>query len=210
MSVLSQDYDRLQSVTAPDNPIVQNYKQLFGDGDIYGAQQIAMDNCPQVVMDADRLNDLVDTINYMQQFWMDDKITFENLLLGMMSDLSSYDVSEIYDVGQVVVYNDEPYFCIDRNVTGAFDNTKWLLLKPNEMGFYISDSFGSAQYVSYAEMYSLDGRYLYSNWYDNSGGDYVVRAFTYPNIRYIDEEGGGLESPYAGEIYMTDWDGGEG
>ena len=127
MSVLSQDYERLQNASITNKNVVDNYKQAFDNQNITLAHQ-SVSECPYLVMSADNLNNLVDTINYMQQFWADDKDEFAGWWCGMGDTPTTYDPAQTDNVGQVAYYRNNPYFCIEHNTTGAFDYNKWLLM----------------------------------------------------------------------------------
>lgn len=89
MSVLTPDYERMQSLNAQQGNLRNQYKQLFKDGNIDGAQTLVNNDNAQLAMNASKLNDLVDTINYMQQFWADDKEQFTNWYLGMTKGVNN-------------------------------------------------------------------------------------------------------------------------
>lgn len=80
MSILSPDYDRLTNSDIGGATLTQQYKTTFASGDIDGAHTLVEDTNPNVAMSATRLNDLCDTITYMQNIWKKDKAVFFNYL----------------------------------------------------------------------------------------------------------------------------------
>lgn len=206
MSVLTPDYERMQSLNAQQGNLRNQYKQLFENGDIDGAQTLVNNDNAQLAMNASKLNDLVDTINYMQQFWADDKEQFANWYLGMAQLPSAYDSNNTYHTGALVVYNGLPYFCISDNTTGTWDSSKWILLKPNETGVnFVGEYDSTASYNTDDLVWSNNNNIIEWKYYD--GTDFIVVATTYPNIRYLSDTTQAID----GEVYITDYsEGGEG
>lgn len=205
MSVLTPDYERMQSLNAQQGSLRNQYKQLFKNGNIDGAQALVNNDSAQLAMNASKLNDLVDTINYMQQIWEDDKEQFTDWYLGMAQLPSTYDSSNTYHTGALVVYNDLPYFCISDNTTGTWNSSKWILLKPNEIGLnFVGEYDSTASYDTGDLVWSNNNGIIEWKYYD--GTDFIVVATTYPNIRYLSDTTQAID----GEVYITDWNGGEG
>lgn len=200
MSVLTPDYERMQSLNAQQGSLRNQYKQLFKNGNIDGAQALVNNDSAQLAMNASKLNDLVDTINYMQQFWAEDKEQFIDWYLGMAQLPSTYDSSNIYHTGALVVYNDLPYLCILDNTTGTWDSSKWILLKPNETGINIVDEYDStASYNTGDLVWSNNNGIIEWKYYD--GTNFIVVAHTYPNIRYLSDATQAMNN----EVYITDY-----
>lgn len=207
MSILTPDYERLQSSATTDNELVHRYRRLFGEQNISGAQALITPEHAHLVMSADKLNDLVDTINYMQQFWMDDKDQFVEWYMNMTKSLDLYSTSKTYNVGNLVTYNSLPYFCLEHDVTGVWDSSKWILLKPVDTGLTIYGEDTGSLLLDNSLLWEVESNNLI-NWkyMDNSGSQVTQVATTHPNIRYIDSGVPGVI--YDDEIYMTEWDGG--
>lgn len=200
MSVLTPDYERMQSLNAQQGSLRNQYKQLFKNGNIDGAQALINSDNAYIVMNASKLNDLVDTINYMQQFWAEDKEQFTDWYLGMAQLPSTYDSSNIYHTGALVVYNDLPYLCISDNTTGTWDSSKWILLKSNEAGINIVGEYNStASYNTGDLVWSNNNGIIEWKYYD--GTNFIVVATTYPNIRYLSD----TTQAMSNEVYITDY-----
>lgn len=204
MSVLTPDYERMQSLNAKQGNLRNQYKQLFENGDIDGAQTLVNNDNAQLVMNASKLNDLVDTINYMQQFWADDKEQFIDWYLGMAQLPSAYDSGNTYHTGALVVYNDLPYFCISDNTTGTWDSSKWILLKPNETGINFVEKTPSPNINDM--FWENENNIISWFYYDGGWGAYLRVAQTYPNIRYLSDATQAID----GEVYITDYSEGGG
>lgn len=57
-----------------------------------------------------------------------DKASISQLRTALGLDNDTYVEEEVYSKGELVVYNHTLYECSQDNVTGEFDNTKWLAL----------------------------------------------------------------------------------
>lgn len=200
MSVLTPDYERMQSLNAQQGNLRNRYKELFNNQNIDGAQALINSDNAYIVMNASKLNDLVDTINYMQQFWAEDKEQFADWYLGMAQSPIAYDSGNTYHTGALVVYNDLPYLCISDNTTGTWDSSKWILLKPNESGVNIVDEYDStASYNTGDLVWSNNNGIIEWKYYD--GTNFIVVATTYPNIRYLSDTTQATNN----EVYITDY-----
>lgn len=200
MSVLTSDYERLQSPNASDEKLVEQYRSLFNNQNIAGAQALINQDNSYLIMNASKLNDLVDTINYMQQFWADDKEQFADWYLGMAESPSTYDSSNTYHTGALVLYNDLPYMCMSDNTTGTWDSSKWILLKPNESGINIVGEYDStASYNTGDLVWNNSNGIIEWKYYD--GTNFIVVAHTYPNIRYLSD----ITQAINNEVYITDY-----
>ena len=200
MSVLTPDYERMQSLNAQQGNLRNQYRQLFNNQNIDSAQALINSDNAYIVMNASKLNDLVDTINYMQQFWAEDKEQFIDWYLGMAQSPSVYDSSNTYHTGALVTYNDLPYLCISDNTTGAWDSSKWILLKPNEAGINIVGEYDStASYNTGDLAWSNNNGIIEWKYYD--GTNFIVVATTYPNIRYLSDTTQATNN----EVYITDY-----
>lgn len=204
MSVLTADYERLQNLSTADNALANQYRNLFANQNIGGAQALINQDNAYLLIQAKNLNDLVDTINYMQQIWANDKTTFALWVTGMLGVgeshgggstqwyIPDYNSGSIYHTGGLAKFDNLPYFCIEDNTTGEWDDSKWILLKPNEMGITI----GYDQDLKPSISLSDSEPYIFDNisWIYNSD----VMAETRANIRYCNPE-----QSISGEIYIT-------
>lgn len=200
MSVLTSDYERLQSPDSNDEELVKQYRTLFNNQNIAGAQALINQDNAYLVMNASKLNDLVDTINYMQQFWADDKEQFVDWYMGMTESLEVYDSTATYHTGSLVLYDNLPYFCIVDDTTGAWDSSKWILLKPNETGVnFVGEYDGTVSYDTGDLVRSNNNSIIEWKYYD--GTNFIVVAITYPNIRYLSDTTQAINN----EVYITDY-----
>ena len=209
MSVLTADYERLQNLSTTDNALANQYRNLFANQNISGAQALINQDNAYLLMQAKDLNDLVDTINYMQQIWDDDKTTFISWIIGMLGMaeaqgsnvrqyIPNYDSNLTYHTGGLAKFDGLPYFCIEDDTTGAWDDSRWILLKPNEMGIIIGNQQGS-NLIPQPNI-SVEVPHIFDSidWIYNS----EIMAKTRANIRYCDPE-----QSINGEIYMTPYTG---
>lgn len=199
MSVLTSDYERLQSPDSNDEELVKQYRTLFNNQNIAGAQALINQDNAYLVMNASKLNDLVDTINYMQQFWADDKEQFVDWYMGMTESLEVYDSTATYHTGSLVLYDNLPYFCIVDDTTGAWDSSKWILLKPNETGVNFSER---TVHPNINDMvWRNENNIIIWSYYDGGLDAYLRVAQTYPNIRYLSDTTQAINN----EVYITDY-----
>ena len=203
MSVLSSDYKRLENLQVGNEGLVDEYKARFENGDISGAQGLIDNTNNQLVIKASSLIDLVDTINYMQAFWANNKEEFAEWFFNMSLTASTYNSSNTYDIGEIVLYNSFPYICISMDTTGTWDATKWLLISNDGIGLNFKGEYDSD--VSYAtnDLTILvdNGSYI---WQYYNGSSWVELGRTNPNIRYLEDSA----DAYTGEIYITPMEGG--
>lgn len=54
----------------------------------------------------------------------------------------AYNSSSTYDSGDIVIYDNDLYMCMDDSITGTWDSTNWQAIK-------VSDLFGDLNYISY-------------------------------------------------------------
>lgn len=184
MTVLSAGYTKLKDVSVEENTIAEQYKEYFRNRNIDGAQDLVETNCPFLAMKASDLNDLCDTINYMQAFWAQDKELFGGKYFSLGTDAETYDPSTIYNIGDFAIYNSNTYLCIVDNTTGAFDITKWLLITPNNLGLNIK-----GLYDDVATYYNKDVTYFMDDgvaiWQVYDGSSWTEIATTQQSIRYL-------------------------
>ena len=220
MAILTPDYERMQNGQPQDYDTTKQYRKEFADQDIASAQALITTDNDYLVMDADKLNDLCDTIDYMQQIWEDDKEGFASAYERMCGQvfcdstivppacwmvLFSYDPSKVYNTGDIVEDGDGVYyFCIADNTTGAWDDSKWLRIGNDDVG--LEFRYGNIGDLTIGIIIFLDGRFSNLRWLASPFGGI---GSTYPNIRYFTSD----DAPYTGEIYMgeiymTDWNGG--
>lgn len=200
MSVLTSDYERLQSPDSNDEELVEQYRTLFNNQNIAGAQALINQDNTYLVMNASKLNDLVDTINYMQQFWADDKEQFADWYLGMAESPSTYDSGNTYHTGALVLYNDLPYMCIADDTTGTWDSSKWILLKANESGVNFVGEYDSTQTYNEGDIvWEINDGAI--KWSCYNGTTMIQVAQTYPNIRYLSDTTQAINN----EVYITDY-----
>ena len=205
MAILTSDYKHVQNGQPQDYNTTKEYREDFKNQDIDSAQALITSNNDYLVMDASKLNDLCDTINYMQQIWDDDKAEFQNWYLGM-THYEQYDPTYTYKVGSIVQYNNDNYFCIVDNTTGTWDGTKWARIGNDDVGLdFIGDVLeGTVPPPQRSKLY-IETPFFWTSSLPWKCGTEVV-GYTHPNIRYLTES----MTPYTSEIYMCDWNGGEG
>lgn len=360
MAILTPDYERMQNGQPQDYNTTKQYRKEFADQDIASAQALITSDNSYLVMDADKLNDLCDTIDYMQQVWANDKEEFANKYLrmtapmvvgrnlidpitininqngitltpnddgvsmtlngtatnsfqvvlcnvdspvpynnasifdsmvtgGLFSDSSlespiqsaligmeydkddggsggvldygvvsrsylhnyqwklkiafkagdtfdnmqcypiftcgiphtsglysyngdtQYHLNYIYNTGDLVLYNGDPYFCISDNTTGEWDDTKWLRIGDDDVGLVFAGLYDPlAEYLN--GVLVVDGYTggvpsqpkVPVTWEYKMNDNFTQCGATYPNMRYLTSS----QTPYTSEIYMTDWNGG--
>lgn len=209
MAILTPDYERMQNGQSVDFETTKEYRNDFKNQDIGSAQALITSDNNYLVMDADKLNDLCDTINYMQQIWMDDKEEFAEKYFRLTNTPDLYDSSKVYAYGDLVTYNGSPYICISEQVTGSWQDYRWLRIGNDEVGLRFVGEQPSEYVPENGELWVIcDGGYLVPTWEACRNDITIDVGETYPNIRYLTPE----EVPYVtydDEIYMTDWNGGE-
>ena len=211
MAILTPDYERLQNTQVPEFDMVEEYRDDFSNQDIDSAQALITSDKKYLVMDADALNDLCDTLMYMQSIWESDKFDFRLAYMrmcatiecfgtGCSATIPEYNIGSTYNVGDIVAYNGNYYFCIVDNVTGTWDDSKWIRIDKDDVGLdFIGGSTMSTSHTT-DELW-VDTSSSLPTWYQ--GEDNII-GYTYPNMRYLTSN----DTPYSGEIYMTDWVGG--
>lgn len=184
MTVLSSDYTRLESVSTDEDIIAKQYKDYFHNNEIDEAHDLVVDGYPHIAMKASDLNDLCDTINYMQAFWAQDKELFGGKYFSLGTDAETYDSSSTYNIGDFAIYNSNTYLCIVDNTTGAFDVIKWLLITPNNLGLNIKGLYDDgATYYNKDVTYFMDDGVAIWQVYD--GSSWTEIATTQQSIRYL-------------------------
>lgn len=208
MAILTPDYERMQNGQPQDYNTTKQYRKEFADQDIASAQALITNDNNYLVMDAGKLDDLCDTINYMQEIWERHKRLFASRYLSLTS-IEQYDSEHgVYTSGDLVLYDGTPYICIDNEGTaGAWDGSKWSVMERDDVGltFIGWSNYGALHgddtlWINYE---SLTATQPPLRW--KVGDDLIDYGYTYPNIRYLKSN----QTPYTGEIYMTDWNGGE-
>ena len=206
MAILTSDYEHMQNGQPQDFQTTKEYRDDFKNQDITSAQALITDNNSYLVMSADKLNDLCDTITYMQEIWDDDKSEFVNKYFRLTRyDDSQYTPMHTYNTGDLVIYSDESYICISDNVTGEWDDSKWIRIGNDDVGLKFIGVREAGHIYPNDELWVMQQDSLghYTNvclWH--SGNRQI--GITRPNIRYIM-----MGAPSANEIYMCDYDGGE-
>lgn len=211
MAVLTSSYKHIQNGQSVDFETTKEYRDDFKNQDIASAQALITTGNDYLVMDADKLNDLCDTIDYMQQIWEDDKRRFILRLFSLTEPPEEYNgMSRVYTTGELVLYNGVPYICIDSDGTsGTWDDSKWIRIGSDDIGL---DFIGGVTEgtTPLPEQNKLYIKIPPSPIFDLNPlpwmCDATVVGYTYPNIRYLTED----MTPYTGEIYMCDYEGGEG
>ena len=211
MAILTPDYERMQNSQPQDFSTIKEYRDYFRNQDIDSAQSLITSSNDYLVMDADKLNDLCDTIDYMQQIWDDDKAEFANKYLRLTREPEVYDSSKTYNIGDLVNYNDVPHFCISYNTTGVWDDTKWLRIGDDDVGLDFVGlydplaDYSNGVLVADGETGGVPSRLkLPVTWRYKMNDSFTQCGATYPNIRYLTSN----DTPYTNEIYMTEWNGG--
>lgn len=199
MTVLSAGYTKLKDVSVGENTIAEQYKEYFRNRNIDGAQNLVETNCPFLAMTASDLNDLCDTINYMQAFWENDKTAFANKYFALGDNaITAYNSSSIYNIGNFAIYDSNRYLCIVDGTTGAFDASKWLLITPNNLGINLKGLYDSgATYNANDVTYTISNNIV--TWQIYNGSSWSDIATTYPSIRYLTD----VSDAYDGEVYIT-------
>lgn len=211
MAVLTPDYERMQNSQPQDFSTIKEYRDYFRNQDIDSAQSLITSSNDYLVMDADKLNDLCDTIDYMQQIWDNDKTEFADKYLRLTKEPEAYDSSQTYNVGDLVSYNGNPFFCISDDTTGAWDVSKWIKIGGDDVGLVFAGQYDppvvypDGVLVADGETRSIPAQFkLPVTWEYKMNDSFMQCGATYPNIRYLTSS----QTPYANEIYMTEWDGG--
>lgn len=203
MAVLTPDYERIQNGQPQDFATTQEYREDFKNQDIASAQALITSDNNYLVMDADKLNDLCDTINYMQQIWIDDKEEFVEKYFRLTNMPELYDSSRVYAYGDLVTYNNNPYICISEQATGSWQDYRWFRIGRDDIGLDFVETYTTGVNELLVGVLIWQGKLDYIYYYVPHGG---TIGYAYPNIRYRASN----DIPYTGEIYITDWNGGEG
>lgn len=222
MAVLTPAYEHLQNGQVTDFETTKEYRAYFEDQDIASAQALVTSDNNYLVMDADKLNDLCDTINYMQQIWADDKEEFFRKYRGMIPEvcitllpegedcriqIPDYSEQISHNTGSIVRYINQYYFCIADNVQGNWDDSKWIKIGSDDVGLEFNGLYGeeSGLYVTLGVI-PPDPTFTQLIWHaKQAGSTQEIVGYTYPNIRYRTDETG----LYDNEIYMCAYEGGE-
>lgn len=194
MTVLSSDYTRLENASTDEDIIAKQYKNYFYSNKIDEAHDLVVEGYPHLAMKASDLDDLCDTINYMQAFWAQDKELFGSKYFSLGTDAETYDPSTIYNIGDFAIYNSDTYLCIVDNTTGAFDITKWLLITPNNLGLNIKGLYddGATYYNKDVTYFMDDGVAIWqvydgSSWTEIATTQQSIRYLSNPSMAYNDE-----------------------
>lgn len=211
MAILTPDYERLQNGQTTDFDITQEYREDFKNQNITAAQALITSANDYLVMKASKLNDLCDTILYTEQFWEDDKDTFTQKYFRLTETPNAYSASETYNIGNLVIYNGDPYVCTSDNTIGTWDDSKWIKIGNDDVGLVFVGqrepliTYPNGALLVNGETGSIPPRLkLPVTWEYKMNDSFTQCGATYPNIRYLTSN----DTPYANEIYMTDWDGG--
>ena len=198
MTVLSNDYTRLKNPNAEQGDVVEAYKTKFATGDIDGAKAEVTTTYPFIAMSASDLNNLCDTITYMQNIWATDKTTFGNKVLALGTAPSPYSTTTTYNIGSLATYNSNPYLCIVDGTTGTWDATKWVLLTPNNLGINIKGLYNSVETYSNGDVtYTINNGV--TTWQIYNGSTWSDITEVHPSIRYLSDS----TEAYSGEIYIA-------
>lgn len=211
MAILTPDYERMQNGQPQDYNTTKQYRKEFAEQDIASAQALITNDNNYLVMDADKLNDLCDTINYMQQIWADNKDEFADKYFRLAEEPTTYDTSKTYNVGDLAIYSDNPYICITDTTTGTWDSSKWFRIGNDDVGLVFVGQYdpisvySDGVLVANGETGDVPSQLKVPvTWEYKMNDNFTQCGATYPNIRYLTSS----QTPYTSEIYMTDWNGG--
>lgn len=197
MARLSEDYEHIQSTPSTAKELLDDYRYYFSQGQIDSAQGLIDSSNDQLVLDASKLNSLVETINYMQAFWAEDKEKFIEWLLAMC-DYEAYDSTKTYHTGAVVSYDDYYYICISDDTTGSFNPSYWIRLGSTDVGLnFIGEYDSSATYNNNDLVINVINNI--PTWQYYNGSSWVTIGYMYGNLRYLEDP----TDAYDGEIYIT-------
>lgn len=191
---IQEGYPKLHNVAKEDNALAIQYKSKFNEvnADIAGAQALIDDDPTSedyngdLVLNADKLNAICESLDDLQPPFINAKETLAEWMMNFSKEVTEYDSTETYNYGEVVTYQDNTYICINKNVTGAFDTTKWLMITPSDLGFDLTD----------AEVVDNNGLVeIYLN-------DEKIAQVT-PNLLYLDDE----DDAQNGMVYLVQVDG---
>lgn len=197
MTRLSQNYERMQSTPSANKDLVDEYRDDFAQGAIGTAQALITSATDQLVMNASKLNSLVETINYMQAFWAADKEQFESWFMGLFS-ASAYDTTKTYHSGTIVSYSGGYYICIVDGTTGAWNASKWMKLGYTGVGLTFRGEYDANETYTNGDL-TIKVVNNIPTWQYYNGSSWVTIGYIYGNLRYLEDS----TDAYDGEIYIT-------
>lgn len=163
-----QTFVNMLNITREDGSLVANFQKAMQDGDITTAQSYynRIENADRKFLDANKLNELIDTCEAVERFYDSDIYSFvtnkENEWYEKASSFTycgEYSVDKNYYVNNFVVYYSNLYLCIKDAPIGSDSyptNTKyWIKLsfqgEQGESGTGASFRYQWANNVHYTE-----------------------------------------------------------
>lgn len=144
--IIEEGYPKLRDIDKDNSETAQNYKNMFSNNNISGAQNLIDNDIESenyngfIAFTADKMNALKEVLIRLQNIWYN----ILNRLLGWFQnigqDIQPYLSTNTYNKGDVVTYNNITYMCVEENVTGTFNPIKWVMLNPSGIGFDITDT----------------------------------------------------------------------
>ena len=130
---------RLQDIQLNDLTLRSQYYNYFLNGQIDEAKNLISNNTQLngKVVNANMLNNLINSIDELQQLFFTDVINvLDNHLSGYQVSIdelifmSTFDVTIQYEINNFVLYNDDIYYCYSKPTIGTLptDTTKWIYL----------------------------------------------------------------------------------
>ena len=156
---MAYEHDYLHDINASEDNKAQSYYNYFNETpmDIDSAHALIGDP-NNIALDKDRLNDLIEIINRLQQVKIETEAEL-NQWLANMGDTTypMYDDSEIYEAGQIVRGGDGDYLYMCRydDTTGVStdDKDSWVAMSTNTLGVDWSTEISSERKVGSATYY---------------------------------------------------------
>lgn len=142
---MAYEHDYLHNIDVSKDSVAQLYYDYFDNSpmDISSAQAL-VDDADNIVLDKDRLNDLIEIINELQNVKIETEAEL-NQWLANMGDTTypMYSNSEIYYAGEIVRDDDGDYLYMCRydDTTGVptSDKDNWVAMSTNTLGVNWAD-----------------------------------------------------------------------
>ena len=140
--------------SALDATNITTYQQYINSGDFVGAQTFLQQHTNLIAMNltAGRYNEVLDLVNEMATFLSDADSgygQFYNTNINAFTDISEWNNNTDYSAGQIVIYNNNVYSCLQDNgisttvyeptVTSGWDSY-WKLLVQNQKQYPVVTS----------------------------------------------------------------------
>lgn len=147
--VVDEERNLLQNINADNDALAESYKSFFAEAipNIGMAHALIDDDNSHLAINSEKLNAIAEALMNLQNHFVNAKDTVVERL-SRIGELSvPYDDSETYQKGNIVSYDSVQWICVDDNVTGTFDPTKWVMINSNSFGFDIETEAEFEQYV---------------------------------------------------------------